>query len=354
MVRYINESKADEQKLRDFAGDELADLFFKQKQRLKSPENDIYYWLKKSPEELEDRLKDLSSTQTRKQKSDTAREGAELVAENDYYKVYHITTYEASVKYGKHTQWCISGSKRWSNGERGEEYFNNYTSKGVQFYFFIPKTDENEKYAIAFTPQNKRYQIFNETDDEVDDIPDAPELKGIYLPPKFIDGMLIENNVVVGCDKNKRLNNVKIPSGVTSIGKGAFEDCEGLTSITIANSVTSIGESAFRGCTELSSITIPGSVTSIGNYAFLNCWGLTSVIILDNVTSIGTGAFAGCTGLTSITIPDSITTIGMSAFSDCKNLKKVIYKGKGNMLDNIDIDDYNDYLINAYKQTINR
>lgn len=174
------ESKADEQKLRDFAGDELADLFFKQKQRLKSPENDIYYWLKKSPEELENRLKDLSSTQTRKQKSDTAREGAELVAENEYYKVYHITTYEASVKYGKNTQWCISGSKRWSNGERGEEYFDDYTSKGVQFYFFIPKTSKDGKYAIAFTPKNKMYQIFNETDDEVNDIPNAPTVEGVY------------------------------------------------------------------------------------------------------------------------------------------------------------------------------
>ena len=177
MVRFITESKADEQKLIDFAGEKLAKKFLSMKQRLKSPENDIYYWLKKSPEELEDRLDDLSSTQTRKQKSDTAREGASVVAENDYYKVYHITTYKASVKYGKHTQWCISGSKVWDNGEHGEEYFNDYTSKGVQFYFFIPKTNENEKYAIAFTPQNNTYQIFNETDDEVQDIPNAPAVK---------------------------------------------------------------------------------------------------------------------------------------------------------------------------------
>ena len=110
---------------------------------------------------------------------------------------------------------------------------------------------------------------------------------------------------------------------VTSIGREAFFDCDGLTSITIPNSVTSIGSSAFENCTGLTSITIPNSVTSIGIWAFEYCTGLTSITIPNSVTSIGEWAFASCTGLTSITIPNSVTSIGESAFRDCTGLKTV-------------------------------
>ena len=107
---------------------------------------------------------------------------------------------------------------------------------------------------------------------------------------------------------------------VTSVGKGAFEDCSGLTSITIPNSVTSIGEAAFYNCSGLTSITIPNSVTSIGGTAFYNCLGFTSITIPNTVTSIGDFLFQSCSGLTSITIPSSVTSIGMCAFQYCSNL----------------------------------
>lgn len=79
---------------------------------------------------------------------------------------------------------------------------------------------------------------------------------------------------------------------VTSIGKGAFYKCTGLTSITLPNSVTSIGDAAFAYCTGLTSFTIPDCVTSIGAYAFYDCTGVPSIMIPDSVTSIGANAFA--------------------------------------------------------------
>ena len=181
VFRYITESKADEQKLIDFAGEALAKQFFLLKNRLKSPENDLYYWIKQGdPEKLKNALDNLSSTPTRREKEETAREGAELVAENKYYKVYHITTFEASQKYGANTKWCITGKESgWIKGkDPHNKYWKEYTDKGIKFYFFIPKTKDNMKYALALG--NSRYEIFDEKDNQVKDIPNAPSIKGVY------------------------------------------------------------------------------------------------------------------------------------------------------------------------------
>ncbi len=122
---------------------------------------------------------------------------------------------------------------------------------------------------------------------------------------------------------NIRNLNVEIPSGITSIGNGAFNGCTGLTSIEIPSSVTSIASYAFQGCTGLTSIEIPSSVTSIASSAFKGCTGLTSIKIPSSVTSIGIDVFAGCTGLTSIEIPSGITSIGSGAFAGCAGLTSI-------------------------------
>ena len=53
---------------------------------------------------------------------------------------------------------------------------------------------------------------------------------------------------------NRLVDNLVIPSSLTSIGERTFSGCKSLTSITIPNSVTSIGDFAFEGCTGLTSI----------------------------------------------------------------------------------------------------
>ena len=131
---------------------------------------------------------------------------------------------------------------------------------------------------------------------------------------------------------NEDTTEIRIPSQiqygkytyeVTSIGEGAFDWCDGLTSITIPNSVTSIGKKAFCFCFSLTTITIPNSMTSIGEDAFYNCSSLTSITIPNSVTSIGDSTFGSCSSLTSITIPNSVTSIGDFAFSNCSNLTSI-------------------------------
>ena len=106
------------------------------------------------------------------------KDGARLIYSDSNWKVYKITTYEASVKYGANTKWCISGSKRWSNGANGRGYWNDYTSKGVKFYFFI---GNNTKYALALYPNDKDFEIFDAQDISISYIPNAPIIDEIKV-----------------------------------------------------------------------------------------------------------------------------------------------------------------------------
>ena len=124
-------------------------------------------------------------------------------------------------------------------------------------------------------------------------------------------------------NKDSLLKEIVIEEGVTSIGKFAFYDCDGIKNIIIPHSVTNIGRYAFDGCSNLTSIIIPNSVTSISNNTFQYCSGLTSINIPDSVKSIGNSAFYGCSSLTSISIPNGVTSIGYSAFYGCRGLTSI-------------------------------
>ena len=84
------------------------------------------------------------------------------------------------------------------------------------------------------------------------------------------------------------LTSITIPNSVTSIEVDAFENCTSLKSAVIeANSKklfeTTIGKYAFSGCTNLTSVTIPGNVTSIGYGAFNNCNSLVANVYKNSV-----------------------------------------------------------------------
>lgn len=177
----LNESKADTQKLIDFAGEDLANRFLANKNRLKTPENDLYYWIKnKTPEELEQTIVAIENSKSNTQhKKDVADTGAKLIQETTHWKVYHITTYEASQKYGRDTKWCITGIDGY-----GDKYWKQYTEAGINFYFIISKDDydargQNSKFAIAKHPDRADYEIYNQQDDAVEgsDIPHVEEIK---------------------------------------------------------------------------------------------------------------------------------------------------------------------------------
>ena len=111
-----------------------------------------------------------------------------------------------------------------------------------------------------------------------------------------------------------------LPNALTSIGEGAFAECDGLTgSLVIPSSVVSIGASAFYSCSGFTNeLNIPNSVTRIESGAFQNCSGFTGSLIIPNTVSyIGGWAFWGCTGLNgTLTISPAVEEIGSNAFSN--------------------------------------
>lgn len=155
------------------------------------------------------------------------------------------------------------------------------------------------------------------------------------------------------------MQEINIPSSVTSIGDGAFWGCSNLQEINVAESnefyraiegvlytkdlkaiicypvgkkdanfvilsgVTSIGNNAFYNCNKLREITIPSSVTSIVNEAFRSCWNLQEITLPSSITSIGDFAFLDCDYLQEITLPSSVTSIGANVFVWCENLKRI-------------------------------
>ena len=115
------------------------------------------------------------------------------------------------------------------------------------------------------------------------------------------------------------LEQVTIPSTVTSIGERAFFDCEFLTSVVIPDSVTSVGKETFYSCDALTSAVIGRGMTTIPEGMFAYCSSLTDLTIPDTVKSIDDMAFTN-SGLTSVTLPDSVTTLGDMVFHGCDNL----------------------------------
>jgi len=176
-------------------------------------------------------------------------------------------------------------------------------------------------------------------------------VEGVYN-----DRVLVSNNIVIRCSDyfgrpnyyNLNLCGTRsciIPSGVTRIGKAAFNDASNLGSVTIPEGVASIGDQAFGHCSYLTSITIPETVTSIGEGAFEGCRllenivlppqlrrievatfsssGIKNILLPDGIQYIGDRAFGFCSALESIVLPSSLTTLGNTVFWICNNLISV-------------------------------
>ena len=104
------------------------------------------------------------------------------------------------------------------------------------------------------------------------------------------------------CTASLHINNLYIPSGVTSIAGSAFSH------------------------NYIGSAYLPRGLQTLGRYAFFNCSGLTTInsdMIPPNITTIPSGCFEDCGDVTTVDIPEGVTEINSSAFEGLSKLKSL-------------------------------
>ncbi|MBQ8739628.1 MAG: leucine-rich repeat protein [Clostridia bacterium] len=124
---------------------------------------------------------------------------------------------------------------------------------------------------------------------------------------------------------------------VSSIGDIAM-DCRSITSITIPSSITSMKYGAFEDCPSIERVNYLGTIEQWCNISFdnsssnplsngaklyLNGELVTDLVIPTTITEIKDNAFRGCISIMSVTISNSVTSIGDYAFYKCYKLVEV-------------------------------
>ncbi|MBS1416541.1 MAG: leucine-rich repeat protein [Clostridia bacterium] len=131
-----------------------------------------------------------------------------------------------------------------------------------------------------------------------------------------VDGMLsnAEKTKIICCPVGRK-GDLRIPSGISTIGESAFENCKLITSISIPGYVTLIEKNAFKSCTGVTSVVFEG--------------------IADDLSlEIGEGAFYGCKASTTlaiseITLPANLKKLGKNAFGGISTLTRVVVNSIG-------------------------
>jgi len=115
---------------------------------------------------------------------------------------------------------------------------------------------------------------------------------------------------------------IKVPSGVTSIGLLAFSNKNTLTKIVLPEGVTEL-EGGFFNCENLETIILPESLEEIPDDAFSQCISLKSITLPKNLKYLGDRVFYGCKSLKSIEIPPNVKFVETITFGECENLETI-------------------------------
>ena len=156
-----------------------------------------------------------------------------------------------------------------------------------------------------------------------------------------------------------QLSSINIPEGITSIGCGAFVNCQKLKTIQFPSTLQNLEFEALRGNyfeyigvdednplfssvdgvlyskdgtvlyeypkeKTVTSFIVPYGVKTIEYCSFERCRYLESIVLPESVETINPIAFANCNNLSSVTLPQSLRSLGSNSFFGCKSLERIV------------------------------
>lgn len=135
---------------------------------------------------------------------------------------------------------------------------------------------------------------------------------GIY---RSVDGVLFaaEGTVLSVYPAAKEETRYTVPSGVVSLGSGAFCGNDHIEEVNLPEGLTAISSEAFKGCENLAAVKLPSTLVEIGSSAFYGT-NLTGIDLPMGVRKVGDNAFAATYSLADAVIPASVLNMGESIF----------------------------------------
>lgn len=220
----------------------------------------------------------------------------------------------------------------------------------------------------SFEFKGVKYNIISRVDMEVETVSIVDkEIKKIKLPAKvkYEETSYIVKSIGDHTFRNcTELENIQLPSKVTTIKSYAFENCTSLETITLPNSVDSIDHFVFKNSDALHTIILGQSLSYFNPTAFHNCEKLKNIYVTpknenftsydgilyskdkkhlmkyaegrtkrsfkipDHVYWIESNAFSNNKFLTVVTVGEELITTGISSFAYCPNLYLVHFNDK--------------------------
>lgn len=272
--------------------------------------------------------------------SEHAKDAEMLAVPQEGYKGFYIPMTGKALNYLEHTGYTTLVLPN-SVKKIGEKCF--YDCYGLETIVLSDNLEQIEKSAFAYSQRTDLYRYDWLDTTKTYKVADYWNARTVTFKPnnkKIMEAAFMNNSNLV---MNK--DTTGLPMYLELIGNSAFEECRSIEEIKIPSKVTTIGDRAFFGCSEYTDtktknhkyavyempgeyglkdvdMTQAASLVTIGKYAFSRTL-LTSCSIPSGVKVLDVGTFQDCHYLTKVSCSDYLENVNKLALSNCASLVSI-------------------------------